>query len=59
LEILKIQSDNWKIPMLPKFKVGFLEDLEMSSSKYVMLDPAFPYIYLPSDDFETYASRII
>ena len=58
MKTLKLESNYWRIPMLPQYKVGFLNDIDMSSTKYVMLDFAFPYIYIPSGDFESYSARI-
>jgi hypothetical protein len=52
----RTDSKHWKIPA-KTFKIGFT-DLTIAGNRSISLDPAYPYMYLPTSDFAVVAERI-
>jgi hypothetical protein len=52
----KSDSSQWRIPAT-SFKIGYTP-LSISGDRFLILDPAFPNIYLPEDDFAIISSKI-
>ena len=56
LQIFRSDSQHWRIDATG-FKLGYTP-LTISSPRFLSLDPAYPYMYLPRDDFESVSERI-